>query len=47
MLLSYLLKNSFELQEHRLYGDDVLEHVLIRAAVYPEASLVTGIDARG
>lgn len=43
---SYLLKDPLEFQEHRLYGDDVLEHVLIRAAVYPEAGLVSGIDAR-
>lgn len=43
----YLLKDSLEFQEHRLYGDNVLEHVLIRSPIYPEARLVPGIDARG
>lgn len=42
--LLYLLKDSLEFQEHRLYGDDILEHVLIRSAIYPEARLVPGID---
>lgn len=36
LVVIYLLKDSLEFQEHRLYGDDVLEHVLIGSAIYPE-----------
>lgn len=45
-IIMYLLKDSLEFQKHRLYGDDVLEHVLVRSAIYPEARLIPGIDAR-
>lgn len=46
-IIMYLLKDTLEFQEHRLNGDNVLEHVLVRSAIYPETRLVPGIDARG